>query len=158
MTTLLLIRHGIAEEPRLGQRDQDRALTEEGWVRTRAAMKGLVARGLRPTRGFHSPYRRAAETMACLQEAAGPFPMETSLELVPEGRPAQVDLWLRGLLADAGPADVLALISHQPFLSDLIFFLADRDVEVKKASCTVILWEAGAWRFERQYQPSELRA
>ena len=43
MTTLLLIRHGIAEDPRSGQQDADRALTEEGWVRTRAAMKGLVA-------------------------------------------------------------------------------------------------------------------
>ena len=158
MATLLLIRHGIAEDPRPGQRDMDRALTEEGWTRTRAAMKGIVQRGLVPTRGFNSPYRRAAETMACLQEAAGAFPMETSLDLVPEARPAQVDLWLRGLLAEAGSADVLALVSHQPFLSDLIFHLTGRDMDVKKASCTVILWEAGAWRFERQYQPSELRA
>jgi phosphohistidine phosphatase len=158
MTTLLLIRHGIAEDPRVGQKDMDRALTEDGWARTRAAMKGLVSRGYAPTRGFNSPYRRAAETMVCLQEAAGAFPMETSLELVPEGRPAQVDLWLRGLLAEAGPGDVLALISHQPFLGDLVFHLTGRHVDMKKASCTIIRWEAGLWRFERQYQPSELRA
>ncbi|WLT30248.1 histidine phosphatase family protein [Geothrix sp. PMB-07] len=158
MTTLLLIRHGIAEDPRPGQRDMDRALTEEGWLRTRAAMKGLVALGQVPTRGFNSPYRRAAETMTCLQEAAGAFPMETSLELVPGGHPPQADLWLRGLVAEAGAADVLALISHQPFLSDLIFHLTGRDMDVKKASCTVIQWAGNAWRFERQYQPSELRA
>jgi phosphohistidine phosphatase len=157
MTTLLLIRHGIAEDPQPGQRDADRALTEEGWARTRAAMKGLVAFGHSPSRGFNSPYRRAAETMACLQEAAGAFPMETRVDLMPNGRAPQVDLWLRGIMATAGASDVVVLISHQPFLSDLIFHLTGHSLEVKKASCTVIRWEEGAWQFERQYQPSELR-
>ena len=158
MTTLLLIRHGIAEDPLPGQRDADRALTEDGWTKTRAAMQGLVALGHSPSRGFNSPYRRAAETMTCLQEAAGAFPMETHLELMPHGRPPQVDLWLRGLMAEAGASDVLALISHQPFLSHLVFHLTGRSIEVKKASCTVIRWEEGAWHFEQHYQPAELRA
>jgi phosphohistidine phosphatase len=155
MTTLLLIRHGIAEDLRPGQRDADRALTREGWTKTRAAMQGLVAQGHVPTRGFSSPYRRAMETMACLQEAAGAFPMETSLMVLPESRPPQADLWLRGLAAEA--EGTLAVISHQPFLGELIFHLTGRSLEVKKASCAVIRWEAGVWRFERQYQPSELR-
>lgn len=155
MTTLLLLRHGIAEDPRPGQRDADRALTREGWAKTRAAMQGLVARGYTPTRGFSSPYRRAMETMVCLQEAAGAFPMETSLMLLPESRPPQADLWLRGLAAEAD--GVLVLVSHQPFLGELVFHLTGRSLEVKKASCTVIRWEDGAWRFEGQYQPSELR-
>jgi phosphohistidine phosphatase len=157
MTTLLLIRHGIAEDPLPGQKDSDRALTEEGWKRTRAAMKGLVKAGYRPLRGYTSPYRRAAETMVCLQEAAGAFPMETRLDLMPNGRPSQVDLWLRGLMAEAVARDVFVLVSHQPFLSELIFHLTARDVDVKKASCTVLRWENGAWHYERQYQPSELR-
>ena len=157
MTTLLLIRHGIAEDPAPGQRDAERALTPEGWTRTRAAMAGLVRLGLRPTRGFNSPYRRAAETMTCLQEAAGAFPMETSLGLVPEARPAQADLWLRGLLAEDRGEEVLALVSHQPFLSELIFQLTGHSTDVKKASCTVISWAEGGWRFERQYTPAELR-
>lgn len=157
MTTFLLIRHGIAEDPRPGLKDAERALTEEGWTKTRAAMRGLVARGQVPTRGFHSPYRRAAETMACLQEAAGAFRAEPCTDLVPAGRPAQVDLWLRGLAAEAGPRETFALVSHQPFLGELIFHLTAREVEVKKASCTLIRWEGGAWRFERQYQPAELR-
>ena len=156
MTTLLLIRHGIAEDLRPGLRDADRALTPEGWTRTRAAMRGLVAHGYTPTRGFSSPYRRAMETMACLQEAAGAFPMETTLMALPEGRPSQADLWLRGLAAKA-ETGVLAVISHQPFLGELIFHLTGRSLEVKKASCAIIRWENGAWRFERQFQPSELR-
>jgi phosphohistidine phosphatase len=157
MTTLLLIRHGIAEDLRPGQKDADRALTVEGWAKTRAAMKGLVARGHLPTRGFSSPYRRATETLVCLHEAAGPFPAETHVGLMPDGYAAKVDLWLRGLLAEAGDAEALALVSHQPFLGELIFHLTGRDVEVKKASCTVLRWENGTWRFEQQYQPSELR-
>lgn len=157
MSTLLLIRHGIAEDPQPDQRDADRALTEEGWKKTRAAMKGLVRLGHIPSRGFNSPYRRAAETMVCLQEAAGAFPTETRLDLLPDGDPPQVDLWLRGLMAGARTGDVLALVGHQPFLSELIFRLTGHSTEVKKASCTIIRWVDGAWRFERQYQPSELR-
>ena len=157
MTTLLLIRHGIAEDPLPGQKDADRALTPDGWRKTRAAMQGLVALGYAPTRGYNSPYRRAAETMTCLQEAAGAFPMETSLALTPDGPPAQADLWLRGLMAEGRHGDVLALVSHQPFLGELIFHLTGQSLDVKKASCTVIQWEGGLWRFERQYQPSELR-
>jgi phosphohistidine phosphatase len=157
MTTLLLIRHGIAEDPRPGQRDSDRPLTEEGWRKTRAAMKGLVALGYVPTRGFTSPYRRAAETMVCLQEAAGPFPLETRQDLTPNGPPDQVDQWLRGIQAEGGAGEVVALVSHQPFLGELIFQLSARELEVKKASCTVIRWKDGTWCFNRQYQPSELR-
>jgi phosphohistidine phosphatase SixA len=96
--------------------------------------------------------------MICLQEAAGAFPTETRLDLMPDGCPAQVDLWLRGLLAETGISDVLALVSHQPFLSDMVFHLTGRDADMKKASCTVVRWEDGLWRFERHYQPSELRA
>ena len=121
-------------------------------------MKGLVALGYVPTRGFSSPYQRAAETMVCLQEAAGAFPMETRADLMPDGCPPQVDLWLRGLMVEAGTGEVLALIGHQPFLSELVFHLTNRHAEMKKASCTVLRWKDGAWIFERQYQPSELRA
>src|ERR1035438_6879127 len=158
MTTLLLIRHGIAEDLRPGQKDPDRALTEDGWTKTRAAMKGLVARGLVPARGFNSPYRRAAETMLCLQGAAGAFPMGATLGLSPDAPPRQADLWLRGLLAEAAAGDVLALVSHQPFLSELVFHLTGHNLEMKKASCTVLRWEDGLWQYERQYQPSELRS
>ncbi|HJW08171.1 MAG TPA: histidine phosphatase family protein, partial [Holophagaceae bacterium] len=70
MTTLLFIRHGIAEDWRPGLPDSERGLTEEGWTKTRKAMRGILARGLVPSRGISSPYRRAMETMACLKEEA----------------------------------------------------------------------------------------
>jgi phosphohistidine phosphatase len=156
--TLLLIRHGIAEDPRPGQRDADRALTPEGWTKTRAAMRGLVAHGYGPTLGVTSPYRRAGETMACLQEAAGKaFPVEAWEGLVPHGDAGTADLWLRSLMA-GHEGETVALVSHQPFLGDLVFHLTGRGVEVKKASCTVIRREDGLWRFERHFAPAELRS
>lgn len=158
MITLLLIRHGIAEDPKRGQRDAERALTAEGWARTRAAMQGLVARGYIPTRGFSSPYRRAAETLLCLKEAVpGGFVSEYCEDLLPEGRPLDVDYWLRGVLAEMeGPA-TLALVSHQPLLSDLIHHLTGRFVDVKKASCTVLHWGERGFEFGLHLSPSELR-
>jgi phosphohistidine phosphatase len=158
MATLLLIRHGIAEDPRPGQGDAERALTPEGWSKTRAAMRGLVAVGYTPTRGLASPYRRARETMACLREAVGrDFPVEVWNGLVPHGDPAAVDLELRSLMAELREDEVLALASHQPFLGDLAFQLTGRSLEIKKASCTVVRWSEGLWIFERHLAPAELR-
>ncbi len=158
MPTLLIIRHGLAEDFHPGLKDSERALTEEGWAKSRASMQGLVRRGFTPTRGFHSPYRRAAETMTCLQEAAGPFPMESCLGLLPGAPPSETDLWLRGLMAEAPPAAVLALISHQPLVSELVFHLTGRSLDMKKASCTVLTWEQGGWQFQAAYSPSDLRS
>mgnify|MGYP001561550992 CR=1 FL=1 len=66
MTRLLLIRHGIAEPYQSQGSDAERALSAEGWEKTRRAMAGLVAKGFLPDRGITSPYRRAMESMACL--------------------------------------------------------------------------------------------
>lgn len=156
--TLLLIRHGIAEDPRPGQGDADRALTPEGWTKTRAAMHGLVARGYLPTQGVTSPFQRARETMTCLQEAtAEAFPVSVWEGLVPHGDPRSADRWLRGQMAEVREGEVLALTSHQPFLGDLVFHLASRSLEIKKASCTVIRWASGLWIFERHFTPADLR-
>ena len=143
---------------RPGQADAGRALTPEGWAKTRAAMRGLVALGYVPTRGLASPYRRARETMDCLREAAGrAFPVETWPGLVPHGDPGATDFQLRVLMAEARDEDMVALVGHQPFLGDLVARLTGRAVEVKKASCTVLRWADGAWTFERHLPPADLR-
>ncbi len=158
MITLLVIRHGSAEDPRPGLRDAERALTAEGWEKTRAAMRGLVLRGYVPSRGIASPYRRAAETLACLKEASAEgFPAAFWEGLEPEASVAQAEDWLRGLVAEAGPRETIALVSHQPFVSGLIRQLTGRDVEMKKASCAVLHWHAGRFELAVQFTPAELR-
>jgi phosphohistidine phosphatase len=159
MTTLLLIRHGIAEDWRPGQPDMERALTEEGWARTRAAMKGLVALGLAPDRGISSPYRRAMETMACLKEASPSlFPVGVWEGLTPESDPAAAEVWLRTLMRGAREGERIAFTSHQPFLGELIHRLTRREVEVKRASCTLVEWREGAFHYAGHHPPKALRA
>jgi len=158
MITFLLIRHGIAENPRSGLRDADRALTPEGWEKTRAAMRGLVLRGYQPVRGVASPYRRAAETLACLKEAtAEGFPVVCWEGLEPDAGCAEAEDLLRGLVAEAQPFDCIALVSHQPFLSELIQYLTGQSLEMKKASCAVIHWNAGRFELAAHFTPAQLR-
>lgn len=156
MITLLLIRHGIAEDAKSS--DSERALTAEGWEKTRAAMKGLVRRGYVPTRGISSPYRRAAETLVCLKEAtADGFPLGYCDVLKPGTPPAKVETWLRGELANADEGTVLALVSHEPLLSSLVRHLVRRSLEVKKASCSVLHWNGQGFEFGVHFTPAELR-
>lgn len=158
MITLLLIRHGIAENPRRGLRDSDRALTVEGWDKTRAAMRGLVLRGYTPNRGVASPFRRAAESLACLKEAtAEGFPVACWEGLEPEASTAEAREWLQGLVLEVQPFDTIALVSHQPFLSDLILSLTGESVEMKKASCAVLHWNGGRFELAAHFTPAQLR-
>ena len=158
MITLLLIRHGIAEEPRAGRQDCDRALTAEGWAKTRAAMGGLVGRGYLPVRGVASPYRRAMETLTCLKEAtADGFPVDTWEGLEPDGSCGQAEAWLMALLTQVQPLDTVAIVSHQPFLSHLIQHLTGADVDMKKASCAVLHWQGGQFTLAAHFSPAELR-
>ncbi len=163
MTKLLLIRHGIAEEFRPGTGDSERALTEEGWTKTKAAMIGLVSRGFIPSRGISSPYRRAMETMACLKEAAmdgdsgKAFPVGISDGFTPGADVEAMDQWLRRLVINAGQSEIIAITSHEPFLSSLIHHLTGQFLDVKKASCTVIEWTGSGWNFKQHLKPAELR-
>jgi phosphohistidine phosphatase len=158
MIKILLIRHGLAEEPRPGRADPDRALTAEGWAKTRLAMAGLVAKGFRPDQGVASPYRRAMETLRCLQEAApGGFPVSTWEGLEPGGRCGVAEAWLMGLVTAAGPDATLAVVSHEPFLSSLVDHLTGREVEMRKASCCVLHWQDGRFVFAEHFSPAQLR-
>ncbi len=121
-------------------------------------MRGLVLRGYLPLRGVASPYRRAAETLACLKEAtAEGFPVACWEGLEPDASLAEAEAWLLGLMEEAQPFDTLALVSHQPFLSDLIQRLTGSSVEMKKASCAVLHWRDQRFELAAHFAPAELR-
>ncbi len=163
MTTLLLIRHGIAEDWRPGLPDSERGLTDEGWAKTRSAMQGLVARGYVPSRGISSPYRRAMETMACLKEAVraqdpgNAFPVGYSEHFIPEADPVEAEAWLRRLMIGAGEDEAIAFTSHQPFLGSLLAYLTNSHLDIKKASCAVVEWQGSGWTLRRHFNPAEPR-
>lgn len=154
--TLLVIRHGPAEGHRSGVPDAGRALTAEGWTFTRAAMGALVDAGYAPTRGFSSPYRRAIETLACLKEAArADFPVDCWEGLLPEADPSRVEAWLLGLLPGIQAGETIALVTHQPFASEVVRHLTGRVVEGRKASCTVLHWDGRHFAFAAHLAPPE---
>lgn len=121
-TTLLLLRHGIAEERSPQLDDGERALTERGRARSRAVLDRLVALDLRADRLLCSPLRRARQT-AEIAVAAGWAPQ---LAIAPELAPAGALLealpgWLDAVASDGAVAGAgrLALVGHEPDLSSL---------------------------------------
>ena len=114
-TTLLLLRHGIAEERRPDLADGDRALTARGRERTREVVERLVALGLRADRLLSSPLLRARQT-ADIAVAAGWGP---DLTLAAELAPGGAALSCLPQWCEACGGDGLALVGHEPDLSGL---------------------------------------
>ena len=114
-TTLLLLRHGIAEERREDRPDADRALTPRGRSRTRAMLERLVALGLTADRLLSSPLLRAHQTAEIALEAGWAPELSLAAELAPGG--AALDALPRWCDACGGAS--LALVGHEPDLSAL---------------------------------------
>jgi len=118
--TLILIRHGIAEDPQSGMSDTDRELTADGVRKMTRAARGLRRLGVRPDAILSSPLRRAEQTAARLQRVLCPdTPVEIYTPLAPDHDPADA---LRGLIAYQA-ARQLVLVGHQPDMGELASFL-----------------------------------
>lgn len=113
-----LMRHGIAEDPRHGLADADRALTDEGEEKTARVAAGLRTLGVRPDAILSSPLRRAEQTARI---AAGRLGGEVTL--TPLLAPGTAPRTLVGGLHDARGARQLLLVGHQPDLGELASFL-----------------------------------
>lgn len=116
MTTLILMRHGVAEDHAPGG-DAARALTARGRERAAQAATGLVALGLAPDLVLCSPLVRCAQTAREVGGAAG-CPVQHDDRLAPG---MTTDALLDAVLEHPGAGVVLAC-SHQPGLS---YALAD---------------------------------
>jgi phosphohistidine phosphatase len=131
---LYILRHGIAEDPRPGTRDAERALTAEGERKLKAVLKRAREAGVEPSRILSSPYRRALQTATIARVS-----LEVDEEIVPEG----------ALTPDGSPADVwtavrthrdvpsLLLSSHEPLCGKLTAYLLNSPqlvVDVKKGA------------------------
>jgi phosphohistidine phosphatase len=115
--TLLLLRHGIAQERCPDRADGDRALTSRGRCRTRAVLDRLMERGLRVDRLISSPLVRAFQTAQIAVEAGLADAVETGADLAPGGDPlASLAGWLRPDPGDPRPQRLM-LVGHEPDLS-----------------------------------------
>ena len=113
---LLLVRHGIAlPSGTPGVPDAERALTSRGVKRFRRAAKGLARISPRLGAVLTSPLVRARQTAVILADALG------------HGEPREEDALVRGrfeaiaaVLAGYPPEAGLALVGHEPWLSELL--------------------------------------
>ena len=115
---LFLIRHAPAEAWSRDRPDAQRALTERGIERFTRAVSGLSALGVRFEGVLTSPWRRAMETAALLEPLCPAEPLPCDALAAPPGRE------LLGLLQDNPDDRRLALVGHQPWMGELIGWLA----------------------------------
>jgi phosphohistidine phosphatase len=117
---VLLVRHGVAEEP--GARpDEDRELTREGRRRMRRAARGLAAiLSERPSVLATSPLRRARQTAEILAAELGKPETAVLEQLAPLADPRDIADWLGRRSHD----ELVLLTGHEPHLGRLLTWLA----------------------------------
>lgn len=131
---LFVIRHAIAEDVSPNRSDADRALTDTGKAKLRQVVRGLRALDIRFDRVLTSPWRRAAQTAAALEPIAA-APVATELLTAPP---------TAALLAHiAERNDTVAVVGHEPWLGELVAWLAFGDA---KHGDALVMKKAGvAW-------------
>ena len=117
---LYVLRHAIAEEPRPGQSDSTRQLTETGRNRCRRVLAHAKRVKVRPQYILTSPYDRAAQTAEIAKVELG-FDREliTSNALVPFV--SVQDLW--NAIRDYAIGGDVMVVGHNPQLSMLVVWL-----------------------------------
>jgi len=161
---LYLVRHAIAEDrdPARWPDDSQRPLTRQGIDRFRRAAHGL--RRIVPTveHVSSSPYVRAWQTAELLRDDAGWPEPEAALELGADSEPREALELLRRHTSRAS----LALVGHEPYLTELASLLMSADdglsLELKKggviALASDVPGEPGASVMRWAVAPKILRA
>jgi phosphohistidine phosphatase len=158
---LYLVRHAIAEPGGAGE-DSLRELTAEGIERLRAAAAGLRRLEIQVERVLSSPYPRAWRTAEVLGEELG-WPAPERLDALAGS--ASAGACLASLRRR--PEESLALVGHEPNLSELASLLLTGDerrvrIDLRKAGVicleapggpapgtAVLLWSASARMLRR---------
>jgi phosphohistidine phosphatase len=140
VTTLYVLRHGVAEEALPGGDDRARRLTARGRAKMQKAAAGLRALGVRPDVILTSPLPRAAETAAIVASVCGrdAGPQELP-QLAPGTAPPEV---VRALRPFARREHVM-LVGHEPQLSELVAALLTGGMEtialdLRKGGCVAV--------------------
>jgi phosphohistidine phosphatase len=110
---LLLVRHAVAVERRIGRSDESRPLTAKGRRELKAAVKALKRAGVRIDRLYHSPLLRAVQTADVLAKI-----LDGESEVLPALAEPPGEALLRRV-AGRRPA----LVGHEPWLSTLLAWL-----------------------------------
>lgn len=136
---LFVIRHAIAEDAAPGQDDASRDLTEDGVKKLKKVVRGMRELDLTFDRIVTSPWTRASSTARLLEPLCDEPPVVTDLlTQVPKSE-------LLALLAEK--AETTAVVGHEPWLGELVAWLAFGDMrhgealQIKKAG---VVWLEGS--------------
>jgi phosphohistidine phosphatase len=141
---LLVIRHAIAEDATQGQSDAARELTSEGRRRFRRSVHGLRELDWSLDRVLTSPWARAMQTVDLLKPIIEGSVTSTEL-LCDKPRPELFAL-IAEQSAPQRDSHATAVVGHEPWLSELIAWLAFGDphhsegIELKKGG---VAWLQG---------------
>jgi len=138
--SLLLLRHGIAQEQCSEVADEDRALTDRGRRRTALVCRRLVDLGCRCDQLISSPLIRARQTAELAVEAGLAPAFALSDDLRPGETPVPLLRRFAGLSAEGLP-DCLGLVGHEPDLSLLAARLLGAptaSIDLRKAGVTLL--------------------
>lgn len=124
---LLIVRHGEAEMAAAS--DEVRNLTPRGRDVTAALAQALRKKNFMPTQIWASPLVRAQQTAAILKQQLSFAPaISECTAAVPEGDVRRcVDLLQR---ERTGADEIIMLVSHQPFVTQLISWLRDGSKQI----------------------------
>jgi phosphohistidine phosphatase len=118
--TVVLVRHGIAEDPTSDKPDSDRVLTREGNDRMKENAKGLRELFPKAEAIYSSPLVRAVQTALWISRAyKSKMSVDTTESLLPEATTEQLRAFIGGLKQ----ANVI-LVGHDPSLSANLLALA----------------------------------
>ncbi len=145
--TLVLLRHGIAEDTGPDGMDASRRLTSEGEKKTEKAAKGLSKILSGQVTILTSPLVRAKQTAMLLGKRLETHPVESQL-LAGDSAFAMRDQLLRQ------PGEVIIAVGHQPTLG----FLAELLMGIERPAGHVAISKAGAVGFDCLRTPSGCHA
>ncbi len=134
---LYFLRHGSAEDRRVGLRDFDRQLTPEGIAEMKQVAQGLYRLIEEVDVVITSPLPRAAETAGIAETAlrvnAGPTIVSEKLAAGAFGLTE-----LQQLVGDY-PSDYrVLLVGHEPDFSEVVGELTGANIEMKKAGLALV--------------------
>ena len=122
---VVLLRHGIAEDPGPGQSDADRSLTSEGHANMKQIARGLAEALPRADRIVSSPLLRAVQTAQWVSKGyRSRAKAETSDALAPGSSP---DAFLE--LLSTLPARRVIFVGHEPVLTNALRALTHATID-----------------------------
>jgi phosphohistidine phosphatase len=131
---IYILRHGIAEEPRPGRADAQRALTEDGKLKLRRILLRADKAQVAPSLILTSPYLRALETAEIAAQVLGYHgQVVRTPALAPGSSPPALWAELR-----SRPDETAVLLSgHEPLLSATAAYLLNAPtlkIDLKKGA------------------------